>query len=632
MATVYRAYEPSLDRYVALKVLPGEFLHDETFPERFRREARSLAKLEHPNIVPIYAYDIENGIPWMAMRLIPGGALSGLLQRGPLAAGRAVAILRGAASALDHAHANGVMHRDIKPQNILLDESDHVYLADFGIARMVEGGPKLTQTGMISGTPQYMAPEQATGVKVDHYCDIYALGIVAYETLTGRVPFAADTPVAVLMKHVQDPIPLPSPAEVSEPLVRALLKCLAKKPQDRWPSSGAFVDALERGLAGQPPRAEARVAATVDMRPTEPAVGGTRVRALAASAPGPRPERPPSSRRALGAVLALAAVVIVALGAGGALVLWRSMATMPDPQASPGVAAGLPPEESERSSQGPPQAEPAVATSVALAEPTTLPPVGASRPPARERPATSTSSARSEPPAASPPPVVATAPRTDPPPPPVPKVEAPPPGPPAHVRALIDSLAGGNADDTWRAAEALGNLGPEAGPAVAALVGTLGHRSEVVRWRSAEALGKIGPGARAAVPALTEALRDRDVLVRTEAAKALGQLGPAAGGAVPSLAEGLRHSDVYFRREVARALARIGPENGPAVPALTDALRDKDKFVRMESAKALGRAGAQARGAVPALNAALKDSEMLVAREAAEALKKISGAAGGASF
>ena len=248
MASVYKAYEAALDRYVALKVLPGEFLHDESFAERFHREAKVIARLEHPHIVPIHAFGIERGAPWMAMRLISGGSLSATIHGKRIALTHVVALLRGVAEALDYAHAKGVIHRDVKPQNVLLDEAQRVYLADFGIARMVEGSAALTQTGMISGTPQYMAPEQAMGQPVDHRVDIYALGIVAYEMLMGRVPFAADTPVAVLIKHVQEPMPLPGAGEVSEPVARALLKCVAKKPEDRWTSAGAFVQALDRGM------------------------------------------------------------------------------------------------------------------------------------------------------------------------------------------------------------------------------------------------------------------------------------------------------------------------------------------------------------------------------------------------
>jgi serine/threonine protein kinase len=248
MASVYRAYEATLDRDVALKVLPSEFLHDENFAARFQREAKTIARLEHPKIVPIFAYGIDQGVPWMAMRLVAGGTLAGLLKTTRLLPDRVVAILRGVAQAIDYAHGKGVVHRDVKPQNILLDEAERVYLADFGIARIVEGTSALTATGMISGTPHYMAPEQATSLHVDRRADIYALGIVAYEMLIGKVPFAADTPVAVLLKHVSEPMPLPAATDFPRALARALLKCTAKKPEDRWPTAEAFVVALETSL------------------------------------------------------------------------------------------------------------------------------------------------------------------------------------------------------------------------------------------------------------------------------------------------------------------------------------------------------------------------------------------------
>jgi len=253
MASVYKAYEAALDRYVAIKVFPPEFLSDPDFAERFRREAKVIARLEHPHIIPVYAFGIDERQPWIAMRLIDGGNVSSLLQSGRLEPTRAVAILGEVAAALEYSHREGVVHRGVKPQNILLHGTAHVYLADFGVARMVEGSTVLTRTGMMAGTPQYMAPEQALEKKLDHRCDIYALGVVAYEMLTGRVPFTADTPVAVLMKHLTEPIPLPSPEDVPEPLTRAVLKSMAKEPADRWPSATDFARALNLALPGEAP-------------------------------------------------------------------------------------------------------------------------------------------------------------------------------------------------------------------------------------------------------------------------------------------------------------------------------------------------------------------------------------------
>jgi len=248
MASVYKAHEPGLDRYIALKVLPPAFLHDPDFAERFDREAKLIAQLEHRHIVPIYSFGIDEDIPWMAMRLVGSGALSSQLKNGPIERKRAIEILAECAEALDYAHERGILHRDVKPQNVLLDLKGHVYLADFGIAKMIESSAVFTETGMIQGTPQYMSPEQARSEAVDRRTDIYALGIVAYEMLTGRLPFTADTPVAVLMKHVMDPIPIPSASEVPEPILRPLLRCLAKNRDERWQTAGAFVRALRHGV------------------------------------------------------------------------------------------------------------------------------------------------------------------------------------------------------------------------------------------------------------------------------------------------------------------------------------------------------------------------------------------------
>ncbi|HXB55824.1 MAG TPA: bifunctional serine/threonine-protein kinase/formylglycine-generating enzyme family protein, partial [Vicinamibacteria bacterium] len=299
MASVYRAYETDLDRYVALKVLPAGFLHDDSFSERFRREAKVIARLEHPHIVPIHAFGIDEGVPWMAMRLIAGGTVASLLRQGPIERSRTVRILEDVASALDYAHLKGVVHRDVKPPNILLDEEDRAYLADFGVARITEGSTFLTQTGVLAGTPQYMAPEQARSGAATNRCDIYALSVVAYEMLTGRVPFTADTPVALLMRHVQDPVPVP--VGLPEPLAGALLRGLAKQPEDRWPSARALVEALKGGLGVTAPAAEHKPPVPEASFVSEPHLAGA------------APNRWPSPRALFGGAAVLGVVALALL-------------------------------------------------------------------------------------------------------------------------------------------------------------------------------------------------------------------------------------------------------------------------------------------------------------------------------
>jgi len=255
MANVYKAFQPALERVVALKVIRGALTDDPEFVERFRREARAIARLAHPNIVQVFDFDEIDGRSVLAMQFLDGGTLkehvatlaaSGKrMERADIAR-----VIRGAADALDYAHRQGVIHRDIKPSNIMLTDGRAV-VTDFGIAKILEQATQMTQTGVGVGTPDYMSPEQGMGSAVDARSDVYSLAVVAYELLAGQLPYAADTPMAIVLKHIRDPLPLPSSID---PTLRGsievvLLKALAKVPADRYPSAGEFAAALERAVA-----------------------------------------------------------------------------------------------------------------------------------------------------------------------------------------------------------------------------------------------------------------------------------------------------------------------------------------------------------------------------------------------
>jgi sugar lactone lactonase YvrE len=254
MATVYRAYQPSLRRTVAIKVIGAHLAGQVDFQARFRREAEVLARLEHPNILPVYDYGEQDGQAYIVYRYVGGGTLRDRL-KGPLPLEAVERLLGPVADALDFAHSQGVVHRDIKPTNILLTEQEVPIVADFGLARLLEAEnaaagrdltAQLTQAGMGLGTPSYMAPEQAQGSNVDGRADQYALGIVAYQMLTGSVPFIAETPLAVALKHVTEPLPSPRsryPA-IAEAAEQALLRALAKDPAGRFADCRSFVRAL----------------------------------------------------------------------------------------------------------------------------------------------------------------------------------------------------------------------------------------------------------------------------------------------------------------------------------------------------------------------------------------------------
>ena len=245
MATVYRAYQPSLDRYVAIKVLPEYFAEEPTHRERFQREAQSVARLRHPNIVEVFDFGTADGVAFIVMELVEGGTLTDRLGR-PMELRSALGLLQPLGSAVDYAHSQGVLHRDIKPSNILLRNDGTPVLADFGLARLAGAMRKLTAAGMVMGTPEYMSPEQASDQGLRPASDLYSLAVVAYEMLTGRVPFEGNTPAAVLVSHVTRPMP---PArelrgELSAHVEAVLRRGLAKDPDERYPDAAGFVAAL----------------------------------------------------------------------------------------------------------------------------------------------------------------------------------------------------------------------------------------------------------------------------------------------------------------------------------------------------------------------------------------------------
>ncbi len=246
MATVYRAYHPALDRYVAIKVLPDFFADEPEYRERFQQEARSVARLKHPNILEIFDFGYEGGLAFLVFELVDGGTLADRVGK-PMELQEVVQLLEQLAGALDHAHAHGILHRDIKPSNILIHKDGTPVLADFGLAKMAGSMRRLTGSGTVMGTPEYMSPEQAADEPLGAASDVYSLAIVAYEMLTGRVPFEADTPAATLLSHVTKPMPATRElrGELSAHVEDVLRKALAKRPEDRYQSAAAFVAALK---------------------------------------------------------------------------------------------------------------------------------------------------------------------------------------------------------------------------------------------------------------------------------------------------------------------------------------------------------------------------------------------------
>jgi hypothetical protein len=247
MATVILAYDPRFERDVAIKVLPREFLHDTQFRTRFEREAKTIALLEHPAIVPVYDFGEEEGQPFIVMRFMSGGSLADHLKKGAIPLHEVIQIFSRLAPALDAAHARGITHRDLKPGNILFDQYGNAFLSDFGIARLAQASSVTLTGGNILGTPAYMSPEQVQGDReIDGRSDVYAMGVILYQLLSGNAPYQSTTPARVMMMHILEPVPNIINANPDLPAgIQAVIeRAMAKEPEERFQSMSEMANAL----------------------------------------------------------------------------------------------------------------------------------------------------------------------------------------------------------------------------------------------------------------------------------------------------------------------------------------------------------------------------------------------------
>jgi len=339
MGAVFLAHDLALDREVAIKVLPPDVAQDEQVVRRFQQEAKTAAKLDHPNIIPIYRVESEGGLHYFVMKYIVGTSLEDLLEtRQPLPVPEIQRILWEAACALGHAHQRGVVHRDVKPANIMFDHDGRVMLTDFGISKALQAATGFTATGMIIGTPHYMAPEQGKGAPVDGRADQYSLGVVGYRMITAELPFSGDSVHTIIYKHIYEEPPLASTKRPGIPgtLAGAISRALSKDPDARYATMEDFATAVwpeqpvaspKGGRAAARPRARTTADAPTELTgaPTTPLPAGRR----------PTRPAPPAPKRKSRVGTVIGVVVVGAAGVGGYLVLGSRSAPESKPASPP---------------------------------------------------------------------------------------------------------------------------------------------------------------------------------------------------------------------------------------------------------------------------------------------------------